>query len=153
MIRYEAQEGQPSPEVLSELLSLHSQLFTGDTREALTEEIAGANGLYTLLAYDDQRLAGFKMGYRRKPGHFYSWLGGVLPDYRKQGIASELMQRQHHWCQQNGYRTIRTQTMNRWRTMLILNLRHGFDVIGVVATSGVATPGQEPKIVLEKKLI
>ncbi|GAB3173867.1 GNAT family N-acetyltransferase [Telluribacter humicola] len=147
MIRYEAQEGPLPERVLSELLRLHFQLFTGDTREALAEEIAQANGLYTLLAYDSQQLIGFKMGYRRKTGHFYSWLGGVLSEYRKQGIASELMQRQHSWCQQNGYHTIRTQTMNRWRSMLILNIRYGFDVVGIVAT-----PGQEPKIILEKRL-
>ena len=148
MIRYEAHEGGLSPNRIRDLLDLHAQLFTNDTREALTEEMAQVPELYTLLAYDDQQLVGFKMGYRRKPGHFYSWLGGVLPAYRQQGIASELMQRQHSWCRQNGYHTIRTQTMNCWRSMLILNLRHGFDVVGLVAE-----PGREPKIILQKNLI
>ncbi|HEV7347019.1 GNAT family N-acetyltransferase [Telluribacter sp.] len=147
MIRYVAQEGPLSPDSTNELLRLHFQIFTGDTREALAEEIARADSLFTLLAYDDQQLIGYKMGYRRKPGHFYSWLGGVLAAYRKQGIASGLMVRQHAWCQQRGYHTIRTQTMNRWRAMLILNLRHGFDIVGLIA------PAEgEPKIVLEKKL-
>ncbi|HEY8343405.1 MAG TPA: GNAT family N-acetyltransferase [Calditerricola sp.] len=45
--------------------------------------------------------------------------------YRRRGIATELMKRQHAWCRRHGYQTIRTHTKNKWREMLILNLRHG----------------------------
>lgn len=99
-----------------------------------------------LALTDDGQLVGCKLGYERQPGHYYSWLGGVHPDFRGQGIAAELMRRQHAWCQAEGYRRIRTQTYNRWRAMLLLNLRHGFDIIGTV---------QGPRgltIVLEKEL-
>ncbi|HEX8429544.1 GNAT family N-acetyltransferase [Hymenobacter sp.] len=92
------------------------------------------------------QLIGCKLGYERKPGQYYSWLGGVQPDFRGQGIAGELMRQQHAWCQQQGYQRIRTQTYNRWRPMLLLNLRAGFDIVGTV---------QGPRgliIVLEKEL-
>lgn len=88
--------------------------------------------LWVHLAFDSDAPVGFKLGYERKPGHFYSWLGGVLPNYRKAGIASALMQQQHDWCRANGYQTVRTQTYNQWRNMLILNLRHGFEVVGTI---------------------
>lgn len=98
------------------------------------------------LALVDGHVVGCKLGYERKPGHYYSWLGGVHPDFRGQGVAAELMRRQHTWCQAQGYRHIRTHTYNRWRAMLLLNLRHGFDIIGTM---------QGPRgltIVLEKEL-
>ena len=98
------------------------------------------------LAFVGEELVGCKLGYERKPGHYYSWLGGVHPDYRGQGIAAELMRRQHAWCREQGYQRIRTQTYNRWRAMLLLNLRHGFDIIGTVQGRHGLT------IVLEKEL-
>ena len=33
---------------------------------------------------------GFKVGYERD-GYFYSWMGGVLSDYRKKGVAQNLL--------------------------------------------------------------
>jgi GNAT superfamily N-acetyltransferase len=89
-------------------------------------------GIYTGLALADGVVVGCKLGYERKPFHFYSWLGCVAPAFRGNGIAAELMHRQHEWCRQHNYRTVRTQTYNRWRSMLILNLKAGFDIIGTM---------------------
>ena len=102
--------------------------------------------LHAWLALADGQVVGCKLGYERKPGHYYSWLGGVHPDFRGQGIARELMSRQHAWCQQQGYRRIRTQTYNRWRAMLLLNLHAGFDIVGTVQGS------RGLVLVLEKEL-
>ena len=45
----------------------------------------------SLTALAGEKPAGFKIGYDRfKDGSFYSWMGGVLPQYRKQGVASSL---------------------------------------------------------------
>ncbi|WP_426490545.1 GNAT family N-acetyltransferase [Hymenobacter sp. 102] len=99
------------------------------------------------LAYEGNQLIGCKLGYERQPGHYYSWLGGVHPDFRGRGVAGELMRQQHAWCQEQGYRRIRTHTYNRWRAMLLLNLRHGFDIVGTVqGTRGLT-------IVLEKNVL
>lgn len=92
------------------------------------------------------RVVGCKLGYERQPGHYYSWLGGVLPEFRGQGLAAELLGRQHAWAREQGYHRIRTHTYNRWRAMLLLNLRHGFDIIGTVQGRHGLT------IVLEKEL-
>lgn len=98
------------------------------------------------VTFSKGQVVGCKLGYERKPGHYYSWLGGVHPSFRGQGIARELMLQQHAWCAQQGYHRIRTQTYNQWRAMLLLNLRVGFDIVGTV---------QGPRglvIVLEKEL-
>lgn len=98
------------------------------------------------LAETDGQLVGCKLGYERKPGHYYSWLGGVEAAFQGQGIATKLMDQQHTWCRQQGYRRIRTQTYNRWRAMLLLNLRHGFAIVGTLqGAHGLV-------IVLEKEL-
>ncbi|RAJ95475.1 acetyltransferase (GNAT) family protein [Larkinella arboricola] len=148
-IRYEIYFDLPPESLLRAIISLHQRVFVGQTPGELFQEFEEAKDrqMLTLVALDDQAVVGYKMGYQRKPGHFYSWLGCVSPDYRRQGIAGELMRQQHDWCKANGYRAIRTHTRNQWRDMLILNIRHGFDIIGTVTSASSPTT-----IVLEKTL-
>ncbi|KYG63783.1 hypothetical protein AZI86_13245 [Bdellovibrio bacteriovorus] len=100
-----------------------------------------------LVATVDGKLAGFKLGYELSGEIFYSWLGGVLPEYRGVGIASELIKTQHQWCLKQGYQILQTKTQNHFREMFILNLKHGFEVIG---TENSSTKGL--KIILQKRL-
>lgn len=79
---------------------------------------------------------------------FYSWLGGVDPDYRKHGIALTLMEKQHEYLRKNGYKVVQTKTMNKWRNMLILNIKNGFNIIETYTDDN----GLQ-KIVLEKTLL
>jgi predicted GNAT superfamily acetyltransferase len=88
------------------------------------------------------------MGYRIEPQKFYSWIGGVDADYRERGIAAELMRRQHDRCRRSGYKTIQTKTLNRFRSMLVLNIKNGFDITAVYLDER-----GELKIVLEKRLL
>lgn len=101
---------------------------------------------WSQTASEAPRLIGYKIGHLRKEGHYYSWIGGVDPAWRGQGIASRLMRDQHAWCQEQGYKTIRTHISNQWRNMLILNLRHGFDIIGTLTDEH-----GKPKLILEKR--
>ncbi len=56
------------------------------------------------------------------------------------------MRQQHDWCRTQGYKTIQTKTYNQWRSMLLLNIRSGFTIVGT-------EPGRYGlKIVLEKSL-
>ncbi|HEU5140822.1 MAG TPA: GNAT family N-acetyltransferase [Bacillales bacterium] len=135
--------GMPTDGVLADIAGLYRTIF--QTEEDLTKDLETKRNLVTFAALANDQVVGFKMGYDRKEGHFYSWLGGVEKGFREQGIASELIRRQHSWCRQNGYRTIRTHTKNKWKDMLILNLRHGFDVIGTYTDDK-----GEPKIILER---
>jgi len=148
-IQYRLYEGLPPAPELTQLLALHQRVFSGQTSENLLQEFEEVRNrsLLTLLAFEGDEVVGYKMGYRRKDGHFYSWLGCVSPDHRRMGIAGELMRQQHQWCREKEFHTIRTHTRNQWRDMLILNIRHGFDVIGTVAGRSSAVT-----IVLEKKL-
>lgn len=148
-IRFETLPAWPEPPVGAALRDLHALVFANAVTEAeLQERLSWQRDPLVQLAWHGEQLVGYKIGYLRKERHYYSWIGGVHPDFRQQGIAGQLMQAQHAWCQQQGYKTVRTHTKNSWRSMLILNLRHGFDVIGTLTDEL-----GEPKLILEKKLI
>lgn len=133
LVDYQNFTGFPPAPLLASLLALHLNVFAGQTRDEVGAEMAYymERGPFLVnLALIDNRVIGYKAGYERKPGHFYSWLGCVDPAFRGRGVAGTLMHRQHDWCSQQHYHTVRTQTYNQWRGMLILNLTHGFDIIG-----------------------
>ncbi len=119
----------------------------GDRFEDLQQDAAEKPGLMVLLAWESDDCVGVKMGYRRNESTFYSWLGGVLPEARGQGVARRLMQAQHEWAAAQGYRYVTTETYNRYRGMLVLNVRTGFDVVGTQTD----TKG-ETKIMLRRAL-
>lgn len=76
----------------------------------------------------------FKVGYEREQdGSFYSWMGGVLPQARRNGIALALAQAQESWAKAQGYQCIKFKTLNRHKKMLYFALGRGFDIIGVDA--------------------
>ncbi len=131
---------------LEKLMVLHDRVF-GSGSNKLEVELDKKHNLHIAAAFLDDELIGYKIGYERKDKHFYSWLGGVDPRHRKKGIGQALLLEQHDWCTREGYHTIRTHTKNRFKNMLILNLKNGFDVIGTFTDQQ-----GEPKIILEKKL-
>ena len=101
-----------------------------------------------ILCYQQKQLLGFKIGYRYNDITFYSWVGGVLPENRGNGIAKQLAQLQEQRVKEKGYQTLRTKSMNRFKPMMILNLKNGFDITNIY-TNDVG----QTKIVFEKLLI
>ncbi len=80
-----------------------------------------------LIAEKDDRSVGFKVGYKRND-HFYSWMGGVLPDYRQLGIAASLAKRQEKWAFKNGFAKIMVKTLNKHKNMLQFLIKNKFDI-------------------------
>ena len=102
-----------------------------------------------LIAEADGELAGFKVGYEReRDGSFYSWMGGVLPPFRRKGIASLLAARQEQWALLKGYQSVRFKTRNQHKGMLIFGINRGFKVVGFDARNNV----EQHRIMLEKQL-
>lgn len=146
-LRFEVIEGIPTDEAtLSGVLALNSKVFQSATADTLREQLPRRTSLLVVVAFEADAVIGYKIGYEQNNRQFHSWLGGVDPEYRGRGIATQLMRLQHEWCFSHGYNTIRTHTTNKWRSMLLLNIRNGFDVIGTV------TEGGKTKIILEKTL-
>lgn len=106
------------------------------------------SGFHLGLAILGGEPVAFKLGYAKDKWTFYSWLGAVHPEWRGFGLASQLMRAQHEWAKNNGFHMVQTKTQNRFRDMLLLNLRHGFEITGTNAgdKNGI-------KILLEKSLV
>lgn len=131
---------------LGSMCRLHDLVFGTQDSEIIKDELSLQRQYLILVAVHAEQVVGYKIGYQERTARFYSWLGGVHPEFRNRGIGNELMRRQHDWCEMHGYRVIRTHTRNTWRNMLILNLRNGFDIVGT------RTEQSDTTILLEKSL-
>ena len=100
-----------------------------------------------LTAYTQEQVIGFKIGYERN-GDLYSWLGAIIPKYRRQGIAASLSAYQEDWARNNGYTRIWMKTRNEFPEMLILAIKRDFKVIGFESRQEIA----EHRIVLAKSI-
>lgn len=119
-------------EILKSLVELEKRVFEKPiSEEQLRTRLESSRGVLGILAMVDGKACGYKVGFERSADTFYSWIGGVDPDYRQRGIASSLMQEQHKLLAERRYRYVRTRTKNAYREMMILNLKHGFEITGV----------------------
>lgn len=144
---FEEIEGQPEWQKLEKIKLCYQSIFEKTDLEKFDHRIDSAEKLLIVLAVSDDEIVGFKVGYQIDSNKFYSWLGGVKREFRQQGIAEQLMKRQHLWCKKNGFQTVQTKTRNWFKPMLILNLKNGFDIVDVYTDRK-----NEAKIILEKKL-
>jgi len=100
-----------------------------------------------LVAYVDNIPVGFKVGYERD-GYFYSWMGAILPPYRRLGLARQLAEQQEAWVKSKGYPHVTFKTRNRLKPMLMFALSRGFDIIEIQPKETIA----EYRIILRKLL-
>ncbi len=91
-----------------------------------------------LIAYHQDFPIGFKVGYQQDD-YFYSWMGGVLENYRRKGVAKALADHQESWARQRAYPAIIFKTRNQHKNMLIFALQNGFDIIGFTEKPEVST--------------
>lgn len=92
-------------------------------------QIAKQNKPLLLIAYDGERPIGFKLGYVDSVTSFYSWLGGVHPKYRRQGIAQNLLTRQEDIVQKSAIKQISFRTYDRFPAMIELGKKNGYQLI------------------------
>jgi hypothetical protein len=133
---------------LVEMKILAAKVFPEFSPSKMDQKLATAKNIRLDLAYQDEILVGLKIGFEESAKIYYSWLGGVDPQWQGRGIGQELMRRQHEWCRGQGYGVIRTKTQNRWPAMLVLNVRNGFQITGIEKCEDEAD-----KLLLEKPLI
>lgn len=130
VIHYELHSAPFACDWVDRVRPVYRACFGTDAPADFSARVQERPGCVLQFASVGGEVVGYKLGYRRNPDLFYSWLGGVLPEQRRRGIALELLQRQHAWCRAQGYKRVRTDTTNAFKSMLLLNLRAGFDVIG-----------------------
>ncbi len=137
--------------VLNLLIELEAKIFEEPlSREILKRELETRPNLTILVGYFEGKPCAYKIGfeYHSDNEYFYSWNGGVMEGFRRKGIARSLLKRQHEIAKAKGFKFIRTQTKNKYRGMLLLNIREGFDITGVYKKIREKHHG----IILEKEL-
>ena len=146
-IYYNSVEGIPEKIVLEELIALYHELFEDADTELFLSRINSNPDLFIVMARSSENLIGFKLGYALSEHTFYSWVGGVSTEYRQRGIANRLSEIQEKWAIEQGFKSLRTKSMNRFKPMMILNLKRGFEIIEVTRGKNGLT-----KIVFQKSL-
>ncbi|PTJ81456.1 MULTISPECIES: GNAT family N-acetyltransferase [Mammaliicoccus] len=109
-----------------ELSKIHNEIF--DTNENLNDKFLSKNKIIILVAYKEKAIVGYKIGYEMDSSTFYSWLGGVEKNNRNHGIAQKLMDKQVSILKSKRYEKIQTKSFNKWKSMLILNIKNDFQI-------------------------
>lgn len=117
--------------------------------EKIYEERLSAVPHLILIATADGKPVGFKVGYLRF-GHdvFYSWMGGVLDQNRRKGIATMLADQQEAWAKTQGFVKVILKTRNRMSKMIHFGLNRGFMIEDLIKKEDV----KDYRIVMEKIL-
>ncbi|KAA0964907.1 GNAT family N-acetyltransferase [Sporosarcina sp. ANT_H38] len=135
----------PEGEIINGILELHESIF--EDSKTLVGKIKSKPKVLINVALDQSTVVGYKIGYEFDSNKYYSWYGAVQEEYRGKGVASKLLEQQHRFLVESGYKIVQTKTRNKWRSMLILNIKNGFDVLETFTDDeGIH------RIVLEKKL-
>jgi GNAT superfamily N-acetyltransferase len=120
------------PEDLPDIVRIYNQIFrpTRDL-ESFRRRYLGRYNVLQMLARVGDLPVGFFLGFELKPMVFFAWFYGVLPEFRRQGIASQIMDAVHSWAEQNEYEFIRFECHNQHRPMLHLAIAKEYDIVGM----------------------
>ncbi|WP_462156788.1 GNAT family N-acetyltransferase [Pseudoalteromonas sp. GB56] len=113
---------------LQDCLTVHNHIpeMLTDATLAMYQERIGDNPYLALVAVYLGQPVAFKLGYAKSTDTFYSWLGGVVPDHRGQGLAKQLLHKQEQWALENGFNCIEVKSMLRFDAMLTMLRSQGY---------------------------
>jgi len=107
------------PDELPVIVSIFNQIIRPPRDvESFRRRFLGRYNILSLVARIQDRPVGFFLGFELKPTVYFAWFYGVLPEFRRQGIASQLMEAVHSWARLNDYESIRFECHNQHRPML-----------------------------------
>ena len=136
---------------LAELLWVHERIpeFPGKASlDFYTERLKHRLHL-ALVAEKEGELLGFKVGYQSDtPATFYSWMGGVRPEFRGKGIATALAEEQERWAKAQRFTSVLFKTRNRFPGMIQFGVKRGFKIVDLHPKGGV----EDYRIVMHKDL-
>ena len=120
------------PEDLPVIVKLYNQIFRPSRdAESFLRRYRGRYNVLQMVARVEEQPVGFFLGFELKPAVFFAWFYGVVPECRRQGIASQLMEAVHSWARQNEYESIRFECHNQHRPMLHLAIALEYDIVGI----------------------
>jgi len=97
------------------------------TFEDYSTQLSGRK-THILIAVAGEKLIGFKVGYEATEEEFHSWLGGVLPEYRGNKIATELRKIQERWASKQGFKFISVDSYNKFTSMICMLVTNAYKI-------------------------
>jgi len=146
-LTYVTLESLPSEEILVKLANCATKVAAGSSQSQWKAKLSDRELVLVNYAEVDNEIIGFVAGYQLKPKLFYIWRGGVLEDYRSQGVATELLSQQAKKCKDMGFDIIKTKVDVKLKDMIICHLRTGFDICETNVDEN-----NKVRLVMEKKL-
>lgn len=120
------------PEDLPVVVNLYNQIFRPPRDvDSFRRRFLGRYNIVQMVARVKNEPVGFFIGFELKPTVFFAWFYGVIPEWRRQGVASQVMDAVHSWARQNDYESIRMECHNQHRPMLHLAIARGYDIVGI----------------------
>ena len=114
------------------IADLYNQVFSPSRDEDYFQRrFHGRYNVNLLVAMLDNQHVGFSIGYELNPWTYYCWLCGVLPDARRMGVATQLVQAQEAFAADHAYSILRFECQNQHRPMLHLGISQGYDLVGI----------------------
>jgi GNAT superfamily N-acetyltransferase len=120
------------PDELPAVVELYNQIFRpARSIDSFRRRYLGRHNVLQMVARVGDKPAGFFLGFELKPDTFFAWFYGVLPEFRRSGIGSQLMEAAQSWAAQHEYEVIRLECHNQHRPMLHLAIVLGYDIVGI----------------------
>lgn len=120
------------PQEIPLIASLYGQMYRPVRGpEFFQRRFLGRYNPLMMVASLDELPVGFFLGFELKPSTFFAWLYGVLPECRRMGIASQLMDASHSWIREHDYNWVRFECHNEHRAMLHMAISRKYNVVGV----------------------
>lgn len=120
------------PGELELIADLYGQVFSPpQTAEYFSRRYHGRYNVSLFVALLDERHVGFTVSYELRPTTYFCWLCGVLPDARRLGVATQLMQGQEAFALDHGYGVVRFECQNQHRPMLHMAITESYDLVGI----------------------
>ncbi len=114
------------------IVELYNQIFSpGQDEDFFRRRFRARHNVTTMVAFLDDRPAGFLVGFELMPTTYFCWLCGVLPDFRRLAIATQMMKALAAWVGENDYSIIRFECRNQHRPMLHVAISEGYDLVGI----------------------
>jgi GNAT superfamily N-acetyltransferase len=131
------------------IVELYNQVFRPAQDVARFRRLCtGRYNLLQMLARVGDRPVGFFVGMELDPQTFGGLTCGVHPDFRRQGIATQLFEAMHEWARGRHYEAMRIECPATAAPMMHLALDQGYLVTGVRCDAA----GGSNHVVLEKDL-
>ncbi len=136
-----------SNEFIQDFIELNEKMFDGDQfADGIKWRLQNMPDVGVFVVKDCDKMIGVKAGYAVTYDRYHSWLGGIHPDYRQQGLAKKLMDSQHDWLRQTRFNVVETHVAQNNRNMIELNQKCGLSITGIYVSN------EKPCFIMQKKI-